>query len=825
MKRRVAELENGGGGSGGGMAGGEDGGTTRTITPRNAEWNSNHEGHHFPEDHQMNSNDAKKRGGTKRKTQSLDNVHHNGVDMTAVAEVIDAKSNNVKWKYQMVPSVVTPKHDSLRQRLANHLLLRDEMGCFSIELDDATSLFNFAEEEGTTKGAKSQSKTTSQKVSKQTTQSVDLTPNNRSSQVELEIEQEMRAYVKSILYQMIDAPAASESSAQSMSISGLAHVLLVKLNSLFVENTTTNHDAMEVDGGGDVTVVRNNVQQLMILVLKANELPQTTGKSSNTVTLTTNSWRAVFYLLNVLNDILVLSETARSDLRWWLYQARQSGSSSTINDVSGGEAKTSDSNELKSHPRIEGLSAMKLRQCWWEESDHKEATWTGNCQTDYVGDGWEPLTMSQPCNTFFELLVGLMKRNIVESSPATTCSYTELISPLEATKYLTQHVQMKTIDLVSVLMSDATPYNHAESNCGSKTPYLWKFWFNSLFPLYSATSNEAPVHSLEYALGDFLSLWEQKGGYSRSRLLGTGRRHFTQLLGNTVGGDAVSSKHGERGGSSIHGKHDKSKLGALSKEQRRYEQLSVDIKCRILQLVTHLMLSSSSVRQSMHHSVKNGDTEGVTLAKRALAVVLDEVDEVIVPFLSISSSDQQVLGIHRCLRLCHSSVQFLVALSRSDEGLQLLRLQTRLEMQLAGRSRWSSSAISCVTLALDGVLSRALQRENNETDMIQDSNLIPLLNSNVKQCILFFKRILSFVHSQHQLVSGHSKTTTTFLALISEQREVFLSCCQRILAIGSSPPTVTDAPKILRVGEELMYETRMLLEEVLIDDDEENFKD
>jgi hypothetical protein len=36
---------------------------------------------------------------------------------------------------------------------------------------------------------------------------------------------------------------------------------------------------------------------------------------------------------------------------------------------------------------------------------------------------------------------------------------------------------------------------------------------------------------------------------------------------------------------------------------------------------------------------------------------------------------------------------------------------------------------------------------------------------------------------------------------------------------------VTDAPKILRVGEELMYETRMLLEEVLIDDDEENFKD
>jgi len=489
-----------------------------------------------------------------------------------------------------------------------------------------------------------------------------------------------------------------------------------------------------------------------------------------------------------------------------------------------------------SHPRIEGLPPRCSGR--WRDADRKEVLWTTDCHHS-SGRGrskvWDPMTMARPCNTFFELVVGLMKGNVFEPSQNATVGEESSNFGLEQTT-LVQLVQRKAIDLVLALMSDAPPYDHAEDSYG-RTPYLWKFWFDSLLPSYSTAQTvtgqgSSKTSSDTHSIGDFLSPWEKRDSHC-NHLLGSGRKHSTRLLRDThndaiqqskqsAGKQGRASNRSSRGSSTpdaSKGKKIKSELLPLFYDGRKQrERLSIDIKSRILQLLSHFVLCSSSVYQNMHQIVGNGK-EKAPLAKRILAAVLDEMEETIVPFLSsCSSSDFRTHDAELCLQLCYASIQFLLIMSRSNEGIRMLRVQMRLESEQGDPSRWSQSAIGCVTSVLDRTLSFAMGMEEKENDVVlKSTHLAHALNAIVDQCIIFFKTLLLFVNQKRK----SSSKAATFLALISEHRTIFQSCCQRILA-RQSPNSIADPPRLLHFSERLIYHVRYLFEEVVMDEEEEN---
>jgi len=202
--------------------------------------------------------------------------------------------------------------------------------------------------------------------------------NDKALQQDTRKEQETQTFVKSILYQMVDAPEHTITvipAQGNLSVSGLVNVLLVRFNSLFhrksAEDDTTNLDkdgdhVMENATNHNTSDKCNIEYQRMALTIESNE------SSTGLDTYTTVSWRAGLYLLRVIHDILLLSGNARDDLRWWLYQARQSsgggdGSSSSNNTRSPSSAQVSgggDKGDIRtgSHSRIEGLPSKHTGQ-------------------------------------------------------------------------------------------------------------------------------------------------------------------------------------------------------------------------------------------------------------------------------------------------------------------------------------------------------------------------------------------------------------------------------------------------------------------------------
>jgi hypothetical protein len=304
-------------------------------------------------------------------------------------------------------------------------------------------------------------------------------------------------------------------------------------------------------------------------------------------------------------------------------------------------------------------------------------------------------------------------------------------------------------------------------------------------------------------LGDFFSLWEKSGGNHGQKLIGSGRKYSTLLQTSTQESDVQPIKpSGEKQSS----KSDKSKPVTMSAHQKELEHMVMDAKCKSLRLMSHFIVSSGSIHQSIHqvHGFSKSTNE-VSLAKRVLFAVLDELDEFVIPFLSsINSRGQNQTDMGQGLELCYSCILFLVVLSRSDAGIHLLRIQTKLDFEIGGRSRWSSSAIACVTSILDAVLSSFA-----ESDAILSRNdwHALLLKQIAEECMLFYKNLLSFVHSQPRSWERSKSKAASMLALVAENHNVFVSCCHRVRSLDA-------------LRNELKYEARLLLEEVLLDDDE-----
>ncbi|KAL3772701.1 hypothetical protein ACHAW5_002676 [Stephanodiscus triporus] len=647
------------------------------------------------------------------------------------------------------------------------------------------------------------------------------------------IETEARMHVRSILRQMAEYPPAGEydeSAKGGLSVSGLLRVLMARFNSLFRRETTIDEEdgtsafyadsdrATERAASSSSASSGKNEGEYRRMALAISEGLSSNENGSSHVgpaTYTVISWGAALYLLSVIHDILLLSGNTRNDVRWWLYQSRQSfgsgdgggGGSNAIGpgaevDVGSGGTATA-----ALHPRIEGLTATG-HSFRWNVFDRKDALRTANFR--YSND-WDPMTMTPLVNLFFELLVGLMKGNVLELSDCPNTPTGIDFSDSKSERTLVQVIQLKAIDLVLALMSDAPPYDHAQDDHSNRTPYLWKFLFESL--ILSDRSSRPSLEALP--IGDFFSPWEKRDIYCGNYLLGSGRIHSTKLLTDSHAPNEQNKRGAEKQG---HAGNKPSRANSTSESSRYiggnsklHWHLSILVKDRILQLLSHFVLSSSSVNQSLYR-ILDGGTK-TSFAKRILAAILDQMDEYIVPYLSSGpSSDVRAakLSADRCLRLCYRCIQFLLIMSRSNEGIRLLRLQMRIESNEDEPSRWSQSSIGCMTAVLNGILSFAMQVEEMENTQLKSTDFARLLTLIVGQCIAFFKSLLLFVEQQRK----SSPKSTTFLVLTSEHRTIFQSCCQRILS-HKSPNKVSDPPRSLHISEGLKYDVRCILEEFI----------
>jgi hypothetical protein len=192
----------------------------------------------------------------------------------------------------------------------------------------------------------------------------------------------------------------------------------------------------------------------------------------------------------------------------------------------------------------------------------------------------------------------------------------------------------------------------------------------------------------------------------------------------------------------------------------------------------------------------------VSLAKRILFAILDELDEFAIPFLSSRVTEKDQRDFDHCLDMCVSAMMFLLMLSRSDAGIHLLRVQIKLDFEIGGIYRWSSSAIGCVTAMMDGILLRIADYYEGKESLV-NANRIALLNVIVQQCISFYKNILSFVHNQSN--DRPKAKVAPLKAIIADHHgTTFVSCCHRIMDQKA-------------LSDELKYEARVLLEEFVLD--------
>lgn len=675
--------------------------------------------------------------------KEIGNKKMKGVKRKSEENEYDKGQDEEKNKSSVVSALVTPRvvqgHDSISIRLAKHLLLLDEMGRYAL----GSLISNNGKE------VNSSIETNKVSVTHHSTAPPDEPqyPNIAPQRTDDKVVHDTKSFVNSILCHMIADPVSTidHHLPTVMSVSELTHVLLEKFNTLFHDCTDTNRQSsMDID-------------------ISVNQ------KQNN---LTVYSWRAVLYLLHVLHDILSLSAKARDDLRWWFYHARQSIDSGDF-EMNTTQRKA----DCQDHPRIDGLPSKAKHT---PNIDRNEALWNSSCRSNSnEGYSWDSSTMTLPCNLFYSLLVKLMKGPQARNGP----------------KRCTQLAQIKAIELVSCLMSDASPYNHVESSTRNKTPYLWKFWFDSLFPSYSTSLASGISDTV-----DFFTLWEKSS--HQKNFLGSGRRYYTQLNPSYVKNEAQPAK---QSGGKQSSKVDKAKSNPLSMEKQDSDCLITDIKCKSLQLLIHFISSSSSVHQTVYQAYTSSKSKAdVSLSKRVLYVILDELDETIVPTLTSRRSTQPLDSLGYCINLCQSCVHFLLVMSRSDAGIHLLRIKTKLDVDAGEVSRWSLSGIGCVTAVLEGVLSQMTWCQEQPTAAIANVNCFSMLKMITEQCIQFYKNILSFVHNQD---SERSKSKTSFLAMVSERRSVFISCCRRINDMQT-------------FSEEAKQEARLLMEEVLLDEEE-----
>jgi hypothetical protein len=193
---------------------------TRRVTPNNntgKDEKNNTMNNHYSTGQQLFENDNKKEAavvsGSKRKMvdQSILSIY-NPISTSLASQTL--------FEYDTLR-----KQDTIMQRLARHLIMRDEMGCYSLTQTENQLLLDLASDgvKSNNIGGMQNSMTTMQQ--------------------HLCRGEETRSYVRSILYQVIGIDGIdNDSTHRSLSPSGLCYTLLTKMNSLFTNDHDQDHD-------------------------------------------------------------------------------------------------------------------------------------------------------------------------------------------------------------------------------------------------------------------------------------------------------------------------------------------------------------------------------------------------------------------------------------------------------------------------------------------------------------------------------------------------------------------------------------------------------
>ena len=686
---------------------------------------------------------------------------------------VDSSSNlsGSKRKTRQEPAFVKPTAfatceksrplETIHQRTARHVLSQSEMASYRLSdafdiPDEDTIEIGAAEDEHNNKNAKLERVLRHERM--------------KALRSDVQRGDEIERSVQSLLYLMTEAPATSG----SMSTSGLVYSLVQTLNSLFWSTAT---DKCQTDDDGDQVMQSDTDRcyQRLSLMVSSKALPMRQRRNeSNYVSFSTISWRGALYIMHVMHDVLLLSGSARESLRWWLYHSHQ------LSEGVGSDDRQVEPPAQVGNSRIIGLPSGFLARR--SSRDRNEVLWSSNCRSTHQTLGWDPTTMTQPCNMFFELLVSLMKGTSAN-----------LDDTLVLERALLRALQLKSIELMLVLMRDAPPFDQTGANQGNSTPYLWKFVFDSLIATDTTSSNE---------IGDFFSVWEESDN-TCGHVLGNGRKHSTRLLSEATSNEDPSEKqHNCSGGvkpSQQLNDSSASKMKAANKNQS--ERLALEVKSRVIELLCHFIEQSSSVRQRVYEVVDGERSPHVS--KRLLAAVLDDFDERIIPFLSSECTTSDSIDVERHLHLCTTCIDFIINLLDSDEGTRLVRMQMRLETTDDDWSQWSQSSIGCMTRLLNEALICGTCLVDSHATV--DPGILSMMNAIVDQSVRFFNALLSIVHKKQRA----SSRVSSFLALIAEDRDLFISCCHRITAgTAEAFPEVSDTMK---------YDVSVFLEEVEAD--------
>ncbi len=807
-------------------------------------------------DENNTTNKANKLSGAKRRMSHEPDTNHND---TADATKLSHSHHPLNQVAYLNAS--HSKMECYGTSLARNLLMRDEMGFYSPDEDTLYSSLmalesssfgesdasdeNQTKDSGVSKCKQQSSGRNKSSPHKPDTESeTTLSPNPQSKfnyqrlQREVLKLRETRSTVSSLLHHMdaalLERQKFNKYMPTPLSDSGLVINLLMNFDALFQKVVLDEDDA--VRAAGDTSKEeRQDIQSLsqpllqpstgyevFLVILSSSQYYEKNKVRTSHSAFAPLSWQAALYILQLLNDIMDLSTKCRSDLRLWFYRSRHCSTGSDIGSCAVNNSReplssrSSDSKE--SHPRIEGLPARS-------EGRPDEALKLENFQRRFDKDAaveWDPVTMPQSCNNFFELLVALMKGNVFGREEITRHIELEL---LELEKNIIQEVRLKAIDLVFRLMSDAVPSHNSEFGQNNSTPYLWKFWFDSLLPLYvqpHSTGSDTVTEGVSGSdgnsshlsnLDDFFSPWDRRTRSSyKSTLL-----HYLKHEKSIPSIEVLPPKYRTRGHYSSGTSTIDTEGGSAVATRWKSKQdiASISTKRCILKLLCLLLSSSSSVQKSTFEVASlatRSATRYKSLAHRMVVAIQIEINDNILPILSaVPKNAFEAQKLYYYLQLCHACVNFFFVLCQSNEGIHMIRLQIRLSQEDDTPS-WSSSSISSMLSILNSALTLGTELEDTTpNDIIIDMGEV--LNRIVEMSIVCFKMILRFVHHQQLYQQTKKFGNTSLLALISGQRHMFLSSCNKILSTG--------AKNLFQFSDDLKCDTRLLLEEILMDEEDE----
>jgi len=234
----------------------------------------------------------------------------------------------------------------------------------------------------------------------------------------------------------------------------------------------------------------------------------------------------------------------------------------------------------------------------------------------------------------------------------------------------------------------------------------------------------------------------------------------------------------------------------------------ISLKTVGMQLISTLINCSRSARDTIIHNTIPCGPESVAIylphvthARRIMAAILDELQAFILPFLSVNKSQRLWENslpptLIPALKHCKQSVNLIRVLCEFDEGFELVRTRMKSLHQNDGSVKDTLPAISIIADCFI-ISGRVLARHFDDSDptclSITSSGryFMSLMSVLLGEVLQFFKLCLSRVQHWRKLIDeGHKskRELISFLSILCEadRKESFCSVCRTLLLATSN---------------------------------------